>query len=301
MRLIVNSRTVTERISKISHNSPLALQLQLEFECALRLRVREFESRFCCKFLSHYCAALSEAQANAGVVDAGLLLVGIRRRRRPRTGHSQRQRQRQASAAQMPSAKRQSAGAWRQQQQPQNITGRQSDRCNSTSNILGSCCPPRVPHRACSFTVFSRIHSASEFAALHIVCWVMCRHFAAKACRLSLSAGTNKALKLFSGTFECVCSQSSALINSNKPLLASWLTAFLAGRTLQSGFDCIRQWVVIIQWLTVYISQCIFQALIPVKAELKMLSKQFQYKIVYLFIKILFSYLIYFSLYFLCS
>lgn len=155
MRLIVNSRTVTERISKISHNSPLALQLQLEFECALRLRVREFESRFCCKFLSHYCAALSEAQANAGVVDAGLLLVGIRRRRRPRTGHSQRQRQRQASAAQMPSAKRQSAGAWRQQQQPQpqNITGRQSDRCNSTSNILGSCCPPRVPHRACSFTL----------------------------------------------------------------------------------------------------------------------------------------------------
>lgn len=239
MRLIVNSRTVTERISKMSHNSPLALQLQFEFECALRLRVREFENRFCCKFLSHYCAALSEAQANAGVVDAGLLLVGIRRRRRPRTGHSQRQRQRQASAAQMPSAKRQSAGAWRQQQQPQprNITGRQSDRCNSNSNssastsasnILGSCCPPRVPHRATSCHIvrvysqsLSSIHSASEFAVLHIVCWVMCRHFAAKACRLSPSAGTNKALKLFIGTFECVCSQSSTLINTKEPLLVS--------------------------------------------------------------------------------
>lgn len=69
-----------------------------------------------------------------------------------------------APAAQMPSAKRQSAGAWRQQQQPQNITGRQSDRCNSnssTSNILGSCCPPRVPHRACSFAV-SFSHSLGQ-------------------------------------------------------------------------------------------------------------------------------------------
>lgn len=183
MRLIVNSRTVTERISKMSHNSPLALQLQFEFECALRLRVREFENRFCCKFLSHYCAALSEAQANAGVVDAGLLLVGIRRRRRPRTGHSQRQRQRQASAAQMPSAKRQSAGAWRQQQQPQphqrNITGRQSDRCNSNSNssastsasnILGSCCPPRVPHRATSCVFIRSLFLAFTRPANSLCC-----------------------------------------------------------------------------------------------------------------------------------
>lgn len=55
MRIIVNSRTVTEIISKSTHNSSLALQLQLEFEYTLRLRVREFENRFCCKFLSHYC------------------------------------------------------------------------------------------------------------------------------------------------------------------------------------------------------------------------------------------------------
>lgn len=222
MRLIVNSRTVTERISKMSHNSPLALQLQFEFECALRLRVREFENRFCCKFLSHYCAALSEAQANAGVVDAGLLLVGIRRRRRPRTGHSQRQRQRQASAAQMPSAKRQSAGAWRQQRQMQQ---QQQQQCQHQRQQHPRLLLPASRATSCHIVrvhsqSLSRIHSACEFAVLHIVCWVMCRHFAAKACRLSPSAGTNKALKLFIGTFECVCSQSSTLINTKEPLVS---------------------------------------------------------------------------------
>lgn len=235
MRIIVNSRTVTETISKSTHNSSLALQLQLEFEYTLRLRVREFENRFCCKFLSHYCvpSARRKRTLALSMLDCYLLafvVVVVLEQATASASSADAKRQAAVSRRLAPTATATehngpTVGQMQQQQQHQ-----QHSRLLLPASRATSC----VFAVSFSHSLGQRIRCAAH-CLLGYVPPLCSESFPA----LSLSAGINKAFKLFGGTFKWACSGSSALINTNmlcRYLRADWQQHMLTRSVHQQSY-----------------------------------------------------------------